>query len=131
MPTRAPAIVAAITATALIALGGCSVSRHDQLRSRADKVETNLKKERNRVLAAQADDRAARLSHLSGLHNTLSMANIALAAVPLVIPEPERPMAYDVLDEAYSTIDWNIPLGPTDAKRPMPTQLQGSSLRLN
>lgn len=121
-----------LAATALVAIGGgCQTSRLDQLRSKADKVDSSLKKERNRVLASTQPDRDARLSHLSGLHNTKSLTDIALAAVPLVIEEPQRDMAYDVLEEAYDTIDWNIPLGPNDAKRPMPSQLQGSTLRLN
>jgi hypothetical protein len=124
----------ALAATALVAIGGgggCQTSRLDQLRSKADKVDGSLKKERNRVLASSQADRDARLSRLSGLYTTKSMTDIALAAVPLVIEEPQRDMAYDVLEEAYDTIDWNIPLGPNDPQRPMPTKLQGSTLRLN
>jgi hypothetical protein len=122
----------ALAATAFLAIGGgCQTSRLDQLRSKADKVDSSLKKERNRVLASSQADRDARLSRLSGLYTTKSMTDIALAAVPFVVEEPQRDMAYDVLEEAYDTIDWNIPLGPNDPQRPMPTQLQGSTLRLN
>ncbi len=120
-----------VATTALIFATGCQTSRLDKLRSKSDKVESSLKKERNRVLTAKPQDSNGRIAHLSSLHNTKSMADIALAAVPLVIPSDQRDVAYDVLDEAYDTIDWNIPLGPSDPKRAMPAQLQGSLLRLN
>ncbi|MFO0856839.1 MAG: hypothetical protein U0640_05705 [Phycisphaerales bacterium] len=113
------------------ALGGCQVTRLQKLHAKSDKVERNLVKERDRVLKTdKSDERQPRLAHLSSLHGTLSLTNVALGTIPLIVPADQRDVAYDVIDEAYDTIDWNIPLGPNDAKKPMPMQLQGSALRL-
>lgn len=114
-------------------LGGCALTRHDQLARKSDRVEGNLKKEQRRVLAmAPAEpERSPRLDHLQSLRYTLSAANIALASVKYAVPEAERGLAYDVLEEAYDTIDWNIPLGPNDAKRSLPARFSGGALRLD
>ena len=112
-------------------LGGCQVTRLQKLHAKSDKVERNLVKERDRVLKTdKSDERQPRLAHLSSLHGTLSLTNVALGTIPLIVPADQRDVAYDVIDEAYDTIDLNIPLGPNDAKKPMPMQLQGSALRL-
>jgi hypothetical protein len=42
----------------------------------------------------------------------------------------DRDLALDVMDEVYDTIDWNIPLGPDDPKRPYPAQWSGNTLKL-
>ncbi len=111
--------------------GGCQVTRLQKLHAKADKVERNLVKERDRVLRTdKSEERQPRLSHLSSLHGTLSLTNVALGTVPLLVPGDQRGLAYDIIDEAYDTIEWNIPLGPNDVKKPMPMQLQGSALRL-
>lgn len=114
-------------------LAACAVSRHDQVRAHAQRTERSLVSERDRAIRSDtlASARDARLSHLSTLRLTLSAANIALGSVPFAVDEPKRPAAYDVLDEVYSTIEWNIPLGPGDAIRPMPRQFQGNVLRLD
>lgn len=124
--------------TAFILLGiasqllGCAVSRHDQLKSMSGRVEKSLRAEQSRVIALTDDPtRGARLDHLSQLKYTLSAANVGLGAVPYAIDEAQRPMAYDVLEEVYSTIDWNIPLGPNDPKRALPQQFSSGTLQLN
>ncbi len=113
-------------------LGGCSVSRYDQLRARSGEVGAELKTEQARALSL-ADDasRQQRLDHLTSLHYTHSAADVALGTVRRVIPADQRDLAYDVLDEVYDTIEWNIPLGPGEAKRPMPAGFAGNALRLN
>jgi hypothetical protein len=115
------------------ALGACSTGRLAKLERKADRVESSLLAERKRVLTmAPADPgRAARLDHLSQLRGSLSAANVARGTVPYLIQEPQRPIAYDVLEEVYSTIEWNIPLGPNDpARKMMPTQFSGNTLML-
>lgn len=124
------AIVAAVLAAAL---GGCSVSRYGQLRDKADDVESSLKSEQRRVVALSPDqpEREARLDHLSGLRTMLSATNIGLGATRYAIPEEKRDLAYDILEEAYGTIEWNIPLGPTEPKRAMPARFNNGVLKLD
>ncbi|MCE7973968.1 MAG: hypothetical protein DYG92_06520 [Leptolyngbya sp. PLA1] len=114
-------------------LGACTVSRHDQVKAHAQRTERALVSERDRTIRSDtlAPARDARLGHLSTLRLSLSAANIALGSVPYAIDEPKRPAAYDVLDEVYSTIEWNIPLGPGDSLKPLPRQFQGNVLRLD
>ncbi|MBL8745614.1 MAG: hypothetical protein JNK58_04565 [Phycisphaerae bacterium] len=116
-----------------LALGGCAFTRHDQLRQQSTRVETRLKKEQSRVLSLAREDaeRAARLDHLTELRWTLSAANIGLAAVPRLVPIDKRDLAYDVLEETYDTIDWNIPLGPADHARPLPARFNAGTLNLD
>lgn len=118
-----------------IALGvvGCSVSREAMLRQKSERVDSELRAEQSRVLRLPTEDgaRAARLSHLNELHTTLSAANVALGTVSDYVPSRYRGTAYDVLDEVYGTIEWNIPLGPTDVARPLPRQFQGGVLKFD
>jgi hypothetical protein len=124
--------------TVFMALGvvsqlvGCAVSRYDELKSMSGRVEKSLRSEQRRVVGL-ADDpsRGARLDHLSQLKYTLSAANVGLGAIPYAIEEAQRPIAYDVIEEVYSTIEWNIPLGPTDAKKPLPRQFSTGTLKLD
>jgi hypothetical protein len=113
-------------------LGGCAVSRSDQLHRKADRVGSALEKERDRVVAMSegSADRSGRIQHLTTLRNQLSAANVGLGTVRLLPPET-RDTAYDVLDQAYDTIKWNIPLGPADPKRALPLQFSDGVLRLN
>ena len=115
------------------ALGGCSVTRYGQLKAKASDVESELKSEQRRVVAmsASAADKDARLDHLTGLRGMLSAANIGLSATRYAIPEDNRDLAYDVLEEAYGTIEWNIPLGPSEPKRAMPARFNNGALRLD
>jgi len=124
-------IVLALGAAVMV-LGGCSLTREQQIARKAERVESSLKSEQKRVLALPAgeQDRDWRLDHLTSLRLTLSGANIARAAVPYAVEEAQRPMAWDVLEEVYSTIDWNIPMGPRDQKRSLPAQFQGGTLKL-
>lgn len=114
-------------------VSGCALSRQGQLERKSERIESHLKGEQARVLKMSADDgeRGARLDHLTQLRWTLSAANIGLAAVPRVVAEPQRDLAYDVLEEAYDTIDWNIPLGPGDTKRALPSRFSGGVLKLD
>ncbi|MBY0111753.1 MAG: hypothetical protein K2Y21_02940 [Phycisphaerales bacterium] len=110
-------------------LTGCA-SRYDQLRSKSARVESSLLSERTKVVATETADRQARLSHLSELRATLSAANVGLGATRF-IPKEQRDVAFDILDEVYGTIEWNIPLGPTDQKRPLPSTFNSDgTLRL-
>lgn len=121
-------------AAAPFVLGACALSRQAQLERKSEKVEGELRDEQRRVLSVMppaTPEREARLDHLTNLRATLSMANVALGAVPWTIPDPQRGTAYDVLDEVYETIRWNIPLGPEDAKRPMPAEFRSGRLDLN
>lgn len=121
-----------LTCVALaITLVGCSQSREAQLRAKSERVAAQLQGEQRRVLSLAGDpSRQSRLDHLTQLRATLSAANIGLGTVPYVLEEPERPMAYDVLDEVYETIAWNIPLGPGEPKKPLPEAFRGGSLQL-
>jgi hypothetical protein len=51
--------------------------------------------------------------------------------VPHTVPADKRDIAYDVLDEAYDTIQWNIPLGPRDQKRVLPRGFENGTLKLD
>lgn len=119
--------------TGALSLGGCALTRYDELKQQSRSVEARLKKEQSRVLTLKDSqaDRAARLDHLTQLRWTLSAANIGLASVPRLITEDKREIAYDVLEETYDTIDWNIPLAPTDVKRELPAQFNGGVLKLD
>lgn len=112
---------------------GCSTGPLARLERKADRVEGSLLSEQKRVLAMTPTDpgRSARLDYLSQLRGTLSAANVARGTVPYIVEEAQRPIAYNVLDEVYSTIEWNIPLGPNDpARKMMPSSFSGNALRL-
>ena len=115
-------------------LAGCSLSRADKLERKSDKIESRLVRERDKALTLRGTDAFAsssKIDHLTILRGTLSIANGALAAVPYVFKEPEQNLAYDVLDEVYGTIDWNIPLLPGDpAIKRMPAQFAGGRVNL-
>ena len=113
-----------------LTLPACA-SRYDQLRAKSDRVESALVAERTKVSAADASDRSARLSHLSELRTTLSAANVGLGATRY-IPKEQRDVAYDILEEVYGTIEWNIPQGPSDKKKSLPSSFSpDGTLRLN
>lgn len=130
-PMLRHSLIVLIASAPLVA--GCALTRHDQLERQSDRVEATLKKEQSRVLRLEEShaERAPRLEHLTQLRWTLSAANIGLAAVPRLIAEPQRDLAYDVLEETYDTIDWNIPLGPGDAKRSLPSRFSNGVLKLD
>ncbi len=122
-------IMAVLTAV----LTGCAASREELLERKAEKVEGSLLKEQRRVLSLPATDpdRSLRLDRLSELRITLSAANVGRGAVPYVIEKDKRELAWDVLDEVYATIEWNIPLGPADRARPLPSGFTGGRLNLD
>lgn len=111
-------------------LGGCAMSREAQLERKADEVEASLKSEQGKVLASSMSDKPVRLDYLTSLRNQLSLANVARGAVPYTVPEDKRPLAWDILDEVYGTLEWNIPLAPSQA-RPMPAAFANGALNLN
>lgn len=127
---RVVGLLAALVAVAWL-LGGCAMSREQQLRAKSRAVEAELNEERARVLKSASPDRAARLSHLTTLRGTLSAANLGLATIPVFVPEPQRPMAYDVLEEVYATISWNAPLGPNQPQKALPKGFAGGTLRVD
>lgn len=118
----------------VVGFAGCAKSKLEMVRDKSDSVESTLKKEQKRVLALGPDaaDRRARLNHLNEMQYSLRAANVGLAAIPWMPfdTEQDRDLALDVMDEVYDTIDWNIPLGPDDPKRPFPAQWSGNSLKL-
>ncbi len=128
-----PAIMASVLVAAAAALGGCSVTRYGELRNKASDVESELKSEQRRVVAMAPGEgeKDARLDHLTGLRAMLSATNIGLSATRYAIPEEKRDLAYDVLEEAYGTIEWNIPLGPSERKRAMPARFKNGALKLD
>lgn len=126
-----PARLLSATLAGLMLLGGCAASRVDQLHRKADRVEASLKGEQRRILSLDTADRAQRLDHLSSLRATLSAANVGLGAVPHLVEPSQRDVAYDVLEEVYDTIEWNIPLGPGDRQRPLPSRFSNGVLKLN
>lgn len=122
----------ALVSAALAYTTGCAVSRYQQLQRKSDKVESSLKSEQKRVIAISGDSsRQARLDHLSDLRLSLSAADIGLSTVKYAVPVEEQDLAYDIIEQVYDTIDWNIPLGPTEAKRAMPAQFSNGRLNLN
>ncbi len=126
--------IAACCAAILFSTGGCTLTRAQKLERKAERIESSLVKERDKAVALRATDAlgsSAKLDHLTTLRGTLSVANGALAAVPYVFKDPERDLAYDVLDEVYGTIEWNIPLLPGDSSmRAMPTQFTNGRINL-
>ncbi|MFZ4574983.1 MAG: hypothetical protein ACOYN0_11335 [Phycisphaerales bacterium] len=122
--------LALLVATALL-LVGCATSRADKLEAKSERVERALLDEQRRVVAGADANRRARLDYLSQLRAMLSAANISLGVIPHTVPEQERGIAYDVLDEAYDTIQWNIPLGPEDQKRSLPAGFGSGGLQLS
>ena len=124
-------------AALLILLPACNTSRYGQLRARSAEVKDALEAERDEVLATSNADSAARtesrqrLDHLTSLRYTLTAADLGLAATRRVLPERDRPLAYDTLEQAYDTIEWNIPLLPGEGTRPMPVGFTGAGFDIN
>lgn len=112
-------------------LTGCAMSRADKLEAKSERVEKALLAEQRRIIETQDAERQARLDHLTQLRTLLSAANISLGVVPHTVPADKRDIAYDVLDEAYDTIQWNIPLGPRDQKRVLPRGFENGTLKLD
>jgi len=116
----------------LLLLASCA-TRYDELRSESARVETALTKEQALVLNTDKSpaDRQQRLDYLSQLRTTLSAANIGLSTIKYVVPADKQPVAYDVLQEVYGTIKWNIPLGPSDTKKQLPPLFKNNQLNIN
>ncbi len=130
-----PSVLVLGCGLALLFSGGCALSRADKLERKADKIESRLVQERDEALSVRAADAGAystKMNHLTTLRSTLSIANGALAAVPYVFKGPEENLAYDVLDEVYGTIDWNIPLLPNDPGiKVLPKEFSGGRINLS
>ncbi len=125
MKIRLAAAVA--TVPLVLSLGACALSRADQLARQSDRVESRLVKERDRVMASGDADSRGRLDYLTGLRTQLTVADAARKLAPRLLQDPEQvESAYDILEEVYSTIDWNIPLSPTDASRRAMPELFGA-----
>lgn len=119
--------------TALIGLTvfltACAVSREDRLRDKADRLNDKLIDEREKILdnAQFAESRDAQLTHLTTLRTTLSAINIGLGSTRY-LAEQDRELAYDVIEEAYDTIEWNIPYASPSMQKTMPLQFQNGVL---
>ncbi|MBX3097908.1 MAG: hypothetical protein KF812_13730, partial [Fimbriimonadaceae bacterium] len=57
--------------------------------------------------------------------------NIGLSTIKYVVPADKQPIAYDVLQEVYGTIKWNIPLGPSDPKKQLPALFKNNTLNIS
>jgi hypothetical protein len=116
---------------AAAALPACTLSRADGLARQSDRVESGLLKERTRVTSLNSSDpaRTERLGHLSSLRTQLTLADLARKGAPRLLQGPDVDIAYDVLEEVYSTIEWNIPLGPGEPLRPLPSEFGPAGLR--
>jgi len=123
-----PTLLLALT----LLLSACA-SRYDELRAESARVETALTREQALVLNTDKSpaDRQQRLDYLSQLRTTLSAANIGLSTIKYVVPADKQPIAYDVLQEVYGTIKWNIPLGPNDAKKQLPPLFKNNTLNIS
>jgi hypothetical protein len=121
-------------AAAFMLLGGCKTTRQQDLRDLSRSVGEQLKGEQGRALAlAPADPvRGPRLSQLDTMRYTWSAANIALSSAPRFFDGPERELAFDVLEEVYGAIEWNLPKGPGDpGARLLPAGFVGNRLDLS
>lgn len=110
-------------------LTGCSVSRKQELQRLSNRVEKDLKAEREAVLDRPSTDpeRGTRLGHLTNLKTTHALADVGLSSASRVLQGNDLELAYDVLEEVYGVIDWNIPLLPSESK-PLPTMFGPSGL---
>lgn len=115
-----PVLLLVLTVSTLTA---CTLTRAEQLARQSDRVESRLLRERDNAAKVRTADSAARLDHLSQLRTELTLADAARKLAPRLLQDPNQvEAAYDVLEEVYSTIEWNIPLLPTDtARRPLPS----------
>ncbi|MBZ0171399.1 MAG: hypothetical protein K8E66_03375 [Phycisphaerales bacterium] len=106
---------------------GCTTSRYGQLRGRSREVGRALNQEREAALGLPAGSPSARsrLDHLTSMRLSLSAVNMALSAVRHLVEPEIRPVAYDTIEEAYDTIEWNIPLGPGEPTRSLPAAFRG------
>ncbi len=122
---------------ALVTLGGCRSAERERtsvesLRYRAERVESNLLHARDKALSSGGIQSGAQIGHLTTLRLALSAANISLASVETELVKPEhRAIAYSVLEEAYGTIDWNIPILPGQGQRALPGLFAPQSGGLN
>jgi hypothetical protein len=111
-------------------LTACTVTREDRLRAKADRLNDKLIDEREKVLdnAQFAESRDAQLTHLTTLRTTLSAINLGLGSTRY-LAEQDRDLAYDVIEEAYDTIEWNIPYAAPSLQKTMPLQFQNGALK--
>ena len=135
MHTR-PMLSLLALAALLILLPACTTSRYGQLRARSANVKEALEAERDEVLIKVAAPEGyrgldERLDHLSALRNSLTVVDLGLAATRRLLPEADRPLAYDTIEQAYDTIEWNIPLPPGQGTRPLPPAFTGGGFDIN
>jgi hypothetical protein len=132
MPVPASRRLAPLVLLGLLVLPGCTPSRYDELRAHSARVQTALESERDGALARPAGPETDRkIDHLSALRGTLTIADLGLAATRRLLPEADRPLAYDALEQAYDTIEWNIPLLPGQGTRAMPDAFSGGAFDIN
>ena len=135
MRTPKPLAILALAAL-LILLPACNTSRYAQLRARSDEIKDSLVAERDLAIRMQARrglqaDGDRKLNHVSSLRNTLTVVDIGLVATRRVLPEADRPLAYDAIEQAYDAIEWNIPLLPGQGTRPLPAAFTGGGFDVN
>jgi hypothetical protein len=124
----AKATLLVVTAV-VMALGGCAMTREEQLRDRSQEVASRLTAERDKVLDAWNTDPAsrARLDHLTTLRTELLAANVGMTAAKF-LPEERRDAAFDVIEQVYDTIEWNIPIPPGEKMKPLPPEFSDGRL---
>lgn len=111
-----------VFASALVLASGCSSpNRVDELRDRSRGVERFLEDQLESASMASKSDIPARYEQLTGLRRQLSVANVAIGAVPLLgLSDQEKNTAYDVLDEYLGNIRWNASLPPDATPKSLP-----------
>ncbi len=117
----------------LVSLTGCSVTRKQEIKRLSNRVESDLKSEQRAVLKRPTTDpeRSQRLDHLTTLKTTHSVANVGLATAPRLLAGDDLLLAYDVLEEVFGVIDWNIPLMPGEGTKPLPTMFGPGGLNFS
>lgn len=115
------------------ALPGCAVSRKQELKRLSNRVDRQLRSEQHQVLARPLNDpeRSARLDALTTLKTTHSLADLGLASAPRLLEGEQLAVAYDVLEEVYGVIEWNIPLMPGQGTKPLPSVFGDTGLNFS
>lgn len=129
-------LIACLAMTTYLAMTACTATRYGELKARSKDVQHALVAERDATLAQAASPEGMhgadrKLNHLSSLRSSLTITDLGLAATRRLLPEADRPLAYDAIEQAYDTIEWNIPLLPGVGTRPMPDAFTGGSFDIN
>jgi len=114
-------------------LPGCAVSRKQEIKRLSNRVDRQLLNEQHEVLGRSLTDpqRSTRLDHLTTLKTTHSLADVGLASAPRFLEGDDLALAYDVLEEVFGVIEWNIPLMPGRGTKALPNVFGASGLNFS